>query len=487
MFKTCIKNIRRYIIEDESLLYETKLFLLEQCSSIEESEAYYSIKDIDLDYSTIDSIYASLNKKEVEKILAFYHIYEGYISSNYELVNKNINFLRGIRVFNESLIENNDGVKETPSIVEFMDHKLITINNINRIVKVCGWIKSIRNHKRITFIDIKYGEGNYQIKLEGENCCKAHDFLFIEGIVGKTSTGQISVVDAEIVSFKRSKKDIKLDSSEVVHSGFLNDLRIELIKSGYSEAISPILTEQYLGGTARPFRTYSYRRRRELCLKVSSEPFLYPLVGENIHSIYEITPSFRNESLKSKFNEFYMLEFYSAIRTIDDLKQLITNILNLGSKIKYNNIPTKTFDEICLEYLKFNFDEEYERNKSEGKFSSKDEYARYVFDELICPQIESPAFVSKIPLPSSPFYKGEHVDCKRYWLIGNGLDLAEIAENELDAKIISTRLRLQQKNDRVDIYRNYDFLFEALNRNNSAQIVGGAISLYRLEEFWGKE
>ncbi len=241
----------------------------------------------------------------------------------------------------------------------------------DKAVAVTGRVMGIRGHGKIFFLDVIDGTGKIQVVLKSDLCDKKSfvltacmdlgDFLAVQGEVGKTQAGEVSVFakSFQIISkavrplpdqwsgFKdieeryrqryvdlivnRETRDIFLTRSRVV-----TFLRAFLDGDGFIEVDTPVLQPMYGGALAKPFITHHNALDFDLYLRISDELYLKRLVVGGFDKVYEVGRDFRNEGIDRAHNpEFTMLEFYWAYADYEDLmKYTETMLASLVKELK---------------------------------------------------------------------------------------------------------------------------------------------------------
>ncbi len=268
-------------------------------------------------------------------------------------------------------------------------------------VAVAGRIMGMRGHGKIFFLDLMDGTATIQAVLKSDVCdaksftltslIDLGDFLAVQGEVGKTQAGEVSVfakkfqiisksirpLPSEWSGFKDIEeryrqryvdlivnpqvRDIFLTRSKVV-----TFLRSILDSDGFVEVDTPVLQPIYGGAQAKPFVTHHNALDVDLFLRISDELYLKRLIVGGFDRVYEIGRDFRNEGIDRQHNpEFTMLEFYWAYANYDDLMKytetmLASLIKELKGSYKFSyqgeelNFtppwPRKTYRDVVLHY-----------------------------------------------------------------------------------------------------------------------------------------
>jgi lysyl-tRNA synthetase class 2 len=256
----------------------------------------------------------------------------------------------------------------------------------NQEVIVAGRAIAIRNHGKLSFIDIKDETGRIQLYIKEQNLTGANykyselnyedlhlldtgDFVEGKGKVVKTPRGAISV---EVTSLRLLVKTLRpmpdqwdglkdketrlrkryLDTNmnEEVYNRFLRrakfwEVHREFLKqNGFYEMNIPVLEMIPGGADATPFITHMNAIDQDFYLRISQELYLKRLVGAGYPRVYEVGPRFRNEGLSDEhLPEHMAMEFYWAYA---DYKQGMKLIQDLFKAIVDKVYDGKTTFEI---------------------------------------------------------------------------------------------------------------------------------------------
>lgn len=217
-----------------------------------------------------------------------------------------------------------------------------------QVVKTAGKIFSYREHGNIAFADLGDETGRIQIFFQkaklGDGQFKnlklldIGDFLGVEGEVGKTIAGEISVIPATYEILSKSLralpsewyglKDVEtryrqryldlLLNPEVrkrfnIRSQVISGVRNYLDSLGFWEIETPVLQPMYGGANAKPFTTHLNALDQKMYLRIAVELYIKRLIAGGYEKVYEIAKDFRNEGVDQTHSpEFTMLEWYEA-------------------------------------------------------------------------------------------------------------------------------------------------------------------------------
>src|SRR5579872_4183090 len=214
-------------------------------------------------------------------------------------------------------------------------------------VKTAGRMMSYREHGNIAFADLVDETGRIQLffqkKVLGESfkhlkLLDIGDFVGVEGMVGKTVAGEISIIPDTWTLLSKSLrslpnewfglKDVEtryrqryLDlilNPEVrerfnIRTKVISGVREYLDSLGFWEVETPALQVMYGGTNAKPFTTHLNALDQMMYLRIAVELYIKRLLAGGYEKVYEIAKDFRNEGIdNSHFPEFTMIEWYEA-------------------------------------------------------------------------------------------------------------------------------------------------------------------------------
>ncbi|MDP3941498.1 MAG: lysine--tRNA ligase [bacterium] len=215
-------------------------------------------------------------------------------------------------------------------------------------VKTAGRLFSFREHGNIVFSDLHDETGKIQLFFKkdtlGAEAFKnlklldIGDIIGVEGEVGKTVAGEISIIPESYTLLTKSilplpnkwygLKDVEARFRQRYLDLLLNpgvrqrfNLRTKLISGvreyldnlGFWEAETPVLQPLYGGANAKPFTTHLNALDQNMYLRIADELYLKRLIVGGYERVYEICKDFRNEGIDhTHFPEFTMIEWYEA-------------------------------------------------------------------------------------------------------------------------------------------------------------------------------
>ncbi|MDR2524146.1 MAG: lysine--tRNA ligase [Candidatus Nomurabacteria bacterium] len=222
-----------------------------------------------------------------------------------------------------------------------------------KTVTVAGRITSIRKFGKIAFIVVRDYSGEVQLflkdgEIEGSagdgfnlknlNLLDSGDFIEATGEVGKTKTGEISVMTKRLKILTKAlrpmptKQDgftnkeermrrryidmnVNLDVRErfVRRAKFWQANRDFLNRNGFIDINTPVLEHTTGGADANPFVTHMDALDQNFYLRISHELPLKRLIGAGYEKVYDIGPRFRNENYCDEhLPEHVAMEWYAA-------------------------------------------------------------------------------------------------------------------------------------------------------------------------------
>lgn len=254
-------------------------------------------------------------------------------------------------------------VERTHSIEEVLS-SFDKLSGKEEKVILCGRIRLIREHGKISFIEMEDGTGRIQGMLREDELGKERyrffldnfdigDFVEIKGVLIQTKTGEKTIKALEYRILAKSlrplpekwhgledkekryrKRYLDLIMNPEVKRVFekrtkiLKLLRSYLDEHGFMEVETPVLQPLYGGASAKPFLTHLDSLDIDMYLRVSNELYLKRLIVGGFPKVYEVSKDFRNEGIDRQHNpEFTQIEFYWAYADYQDLMKFTEKML----------------------------------------------------------------------------------------------------------------------------------------------------------------
>jgi lysyl-tRNA synthetase class 2 len=235
----------------------------------------------------------------------------------------------------------------------------------DRETVLAGRIVAWREHGKLVFGNIKDSTGTIQLMIREseleEDLDKDYlgwdklylldlaDFVELYGTIGKTRTGEITIMVNHIRLLTKALRPIprKLEDAEqifrrryldlVVNEGhfemfqrkskFWQVQRDFLKEHGFIEVEVPVLEAITGGADAKPFITHHNALDQDFYLRISTELYQKRLIGAGFEKIYTFGPNFRNEGMDDEhLQEFYDIEWYWAYADFRDNMELVRKL-----------------------------------------------------------------------------------------------------------------------------------------------------------------
>lgn len=271
----------------------------------------------------------------------------------------------------------------------------ITREYVGKVVKVAGWVNTIRDHGGITFVDIRDQTGLVQVVVNDEHLLKGvtkEAVISVEGKVRlrgeeninpKIASGDIEVevttldllgpvtapLPFEIDDSKSVREDVRLKyryldlrnpqvyNNIILRSKVNKFLREKMEKLGFMEIVTPILTASSPEG-ARDFIVPARQHPGKFyALPQAPQIFKQLLMVSGFDKYYQIAPCFRDEDARADrtAGEFYQLDMEMAFATQEDL-------MEVGEKVFYDLFKEFTTKDISpAPFVRIPFSESMER------------------------------------------------------------------------------------------------------------------------------
>ena len=216
-------------------------------------------------------------------------------------------------------------------------------------IKTAGRVVLLRDMGKIAFAHLQDISGKIQVVFRAgemsdeqfqmfKKIVQMGDFIGVEGELGKTQKGELSVFVKSFVFLSKALrglpekwhglKDVEIkyrkryldlianeEAREVFkfRSDFIRSLREFYYKEGFSELDTPILCNTASGALAKPFITHYNALDLDVYLRIAPEIFLKEAIVGGYEKVFEIARCFRNEGMDpSHLQDFSMVEHYSA-------------------------------------------------------------------------------------------------------------------------------------------------------------------------------
>jgi lysyl-tRNA synthetase class 2 len=330
---------------------------------------------------------------------------------------------------------------------------------------LAGRVMAIRGQGAILFIVLQDGVDRFQVVLKKDDIKEdlfnlfvdtvdMGDFISVTGTLFVTKRGEESLLIKQWTMATKSllplpekwagikddderyrKRYLELISDNDVYRRFMVRSKIvSAIRSffddkGFVEIETPILKNKAGGAMAQPFVTHHNDLDIDMKLRISLEIEHKMLMAGGFPAVYEISKNFRNEgSDPTHIQEFTMMEWYAAYRTLDEniawteelLKSLARDICNKDTFTiidKEENAvtvnftgdwPRKKFAELLVEHAGIDMhtisDDELRSAaevhglaREESRTMSRANLLDFVYKHTARPTLIQPTFVTHYP------------------------------------------------------------------------------------------
>ncbi|MCD4756353.1 lysine--tRNA ligase [bacterium] len=230
---------------------------------------------------------------------------------------------------------------------------------------LAGRIVAWREHGKLLFGNIKDESGTIQVmireaSLEEDlekgylgwdklNLLDLADFIELYGTIGKTRTGEITIMVKHIRLLTKALRPIprKLKNKDQIFRRryldlVINEKNFEMFKrkakfwevqrqflkdQGFMEVEVPVLETVTGGADAKPFVTHHNALDQDFFLRISTELYQKRLIGAGYEKVYVFGPNFRNEGISDEhLQEYYDIEWYWAYADFRDNMKLVRDL-----------------------------------------------------------------------------------------------------------------------------------------------------------------
>jgi len=272
-------------------------------------------------------------------------------------------------------------------------------SDIDRKIKVSGWIHSVRDHGGIIFIDLRDFSGLVQVVIDPkmsfyqslENWRLETVVCFNGTIIARTketvnsklSTGAIELVaedmevlgESEVLPFQIAKDDCapehlrlkyrfldlrreKLRNNIFLRGNVISEIRDKMRQLGFFEFQTPILTSSSPEGARDYLVPSRIHPGKFYALPQAPQQFKQLLMVAGFDRYFQIAPCFRDEDARADRSpgEFYQLDVEMSFVTQDDvfqaMEELMTHLFKKFStkKVTATPFPRISYREAMLKY-----------------------------------------------------------------------------------------------------------------------------------------
>jgi lysyl-tRNA synthetase, class II len=311
------------------------------------------------------------------------------------------------------------------------------------------------------------------------------DWIGVEGPVGRTKTGEVSVFVERMVvlgktmlpppqqagassgvlspELRQRQRELDLVMNDgslatfVMRSRLIAAVRAFFVARDFLEVETPMMHPVLGGAAARPFVTHHNALDKDLFLRIAPELYLKRLIVGGLERVFELNRNFRNEGLSPRHNpEFTMIEWYQAYADHELMMELTqelfrhladqlfgTRTLRLGAQLVDLNQPFRRFGyhQALQELGGIDYrDQEAVRAKATALELDPDDFPSYdrllneVWEAVVEPHLQAPTFITDQPTWLTPLCRC-HADrpdlTRRFELFIGGMEIGN-AYSELN-------------------------------------------------------
>ena len=231
--------------------------------------------------------------------------------------------------------------------------------DVDKTLKVSGWVENIRDHGGVSFIDLRDMYGVLQVVIRDEELLKGisrEDCISVEGMIEhrdeetynpKIPTGTIELdaktvtvlgkvytqLPFEVMTSKETREDVRLKyryldlrnkkvkDNMIFRSNVISFLRQKMTEMGFLEIQTPILCASSPEG-ARDYIVPSRKFKGKFyALPQAPQQYKQLLMVSGFDKYFQVAPCFRDEDARADRSpgEFYQLDFEMSFATQEDV------------------------------------------------------------------------------------------------------------------------------------------------------------------------
>ena len=228
--------------------------------------------------------------------------------------------------------------------------------DVDKSLRVAGWVENIRDHGGVSFIDLRDMYGVLQVVMRDTTLLDGitkEDCVTIEGVIEhrdeetynpKIPTGPIELeahLPFEIITSKEVREDVRLKyryldlrnkkvrDNMIFRSKVISFLREKMTEMGFLEMQTPILCASSPEG-ARDYIVPSRKFKGKFyALPQAPQQYKQLLMVSGIDKYFQIAPCFRDEDARADRSpgEFYQLDFEMSFATQEDVFRVGEEVL----------------------------------------------------------------------------------------------------------------------------------------------------------------
>lgn len=330
---------------------------------------------------------------------------------------------------------------------------------------LAGRISALRKHRHHTFLDIAWGGRIAQLSLSTTNAehLRRGDLVVMTGTAELSRHGRPTLFGHHLDRHEPHLNQSVWEPGQNETSGLLSLSRPFWANLQFHEILTPVLTETFFGGSARPFTTWAHAPNQHSYLRVTTELALLERIASGTTRCYEIGPSFRNEGLRGQQRkEFLMLEAYAADLDLPDMVDIVREYIATALD-ENRSLRWLSFDDAFTHLSGIRPTEsagirslaEHHTAVTAQRTHDIDLLARRLWRSHLRSRLPGFVALHTIPGPASPLIAGQGRDADRIWIYRDGVELGEVSRNERDPDRLQERLNKQFRSDPHPVHRDY--------------------------------
>ncbi len=244
-------------------------------------------------------------------------------------------------------------------------------SNVGEIVKLAGWVHSVRDHGGVIFIDLRDHYGITQVVINPEKAFyQSLERWRVESVIAfrgqiversaeninpKIATGELELVaddmevlgEADVIPFQVAKDDQapesmrlkyrfldlrrdKLQKNIILRSNVISAMRKYMWEKGFHEFQTPILTASSPEGARDYLVPSRLHPGKFYALPQAPQQFKQLLMVSGFDRYFQIAPCFRDEDARADRSpgEFYQLDMEMSFVEQEDIFQLVEGLMH---------------------------------------------------------------------------------------------------------------------------------------------------------------
>ena len=239
--------------------------------------------------------------------------------------------------------------------------------DIDKDIKVAGWVENIRDHGGVSFVDLRDMYGVLQVVMRDTSLLKGlqkEDCITVSGKMEKRDeetynpkipTGTIELeahsveilgrvyrqLPFEVATSKEIREDLRLKyryldlrnrkvlDNMIFRTNVINFLRTKMTEMGFMEVQTPILCASSPEGARDYIVPSRHYKGKFYALPQAPQQYKQLLMVSGIDKYFQIAPCFRDEDARADRSpgEFYQLDFEMAFATQEDVFKVGEEVL----------------------------------------------------------------------------------------------------------------------------------------------------------------